>query len=512
MILVVIAYLIFTPISFAKTTMVIINNDGAGEGFNDATPVPPIGGNLGTTLGQQRFIAMQFAADIIGQTLYSDIPISISAEFNQLGGNELGGTLGSAGPVGVLESFAGAPIAGTWFPAALANKFGNQDFSHSPEVEAEFNSEVDGAIMLGQDSWYYGLDANPSGNDVDFVTVALHELLHGFGFLSLINSFNGQKYYYSNDIYSLFLYRTNSTPSALSDMTNLQRASALKATDFLFWNNATDPYWHHTNDHDEHNALISIYAPNPLEYGSSTSHFNTSLIPNNLMQPSYEGAQHQLGIATTVLSKVGWGALTDLSISFESPVRDLIPNTPITYQMIISNLGRNHSPKTYFNYTAAANAIIESIQTDAGSCEINTASAPEAVPINTTHTAYTENTKSITVDEVICDLGEVMSTQMRLIHITVRYTSLATINHTATVYGDIVEEHISNNQITLSEKVRDANDSNFFSSSNSTINDDDNIGSSKNPATPSETSGGGSISLLLALLAGWAINQRRVKA
>jgi hypothetical protein len=32
-------------------TIVIVNNDGAGEGFNDPTPVAPVGGNPGVTLG-----------------------------------------------------------------------------------------------------------------------------------------------------------------------------------------------------------------------------------------------------------------------------------------------------------------------------------------------------------------------------------------------------------------------------------------------------------------------------
>jgi len=42
----------------------VINNDNLGEGFNDPTPVAPVGGNTGTTLGQQRLIAFQRAANI----------------------------------------------------------------------------------------------------------------------------------------------------------------------------------------------------------------------------------------------------------------------------------------------------------------------------------------------------------------------------------------------------------------------------------------------------------------
>ena len=43
-------------------TIIIENNDGPGEGFNDPTPAAPVGGNLGATLGTQRLIAFAHAA------------------------------------------------------------------------------------------------------------------------------------------------------------------------------------------------------------------------------------------------------------------------------------------------------------------------------------------------------------------------------------------------------------------------------------------------------------------
>ena len=39
------------PISGSATTITIINNDGPNEGLNDPTPMTPIDGNDGTTLG-----------------------------------------------------------------------------------------------------------------------------------------------------------------------------------------------------------------------------------------------------------------------------------------------------------------------------------------------------------------------------------------------------------------------------------------------------------------------------
>src|SRR5215813_13047702 len=68
----------------AAATIVIQNMNAAGEGFNDPTPAAPVGGNAGTTLGQQRLIALQAAANILGAALTSTQTIVIRASFEPL--------------------------------------------------------------------------------------------------------------------------------------------------------------------------------------------------------------------------------------------------------------------------------------------------------------------------------------------------------------------------------------------------------------------------------------------
>ena len=46
--------------AFGNATITIQNNDAAGTGFNDNTPAAPVGGNAGTTVGQQRLNAFTF--------------------------------------------------------------------------------------------------------------------------------------------------------------------------------------------------------------------------------------------------------------------------------------------------------------------------------------------------------------------------------------------------------------------------------------------------------------------
>src|SRR5262245_12382481 len=78
--------------SFAAATVIVVNFDGANEGFNDPTVVAPVGGNTGTTRGQQRLIAFEYAANPWGAQLDSRVPIVINAIFDPLQANILGST------------------------------------------------------------------------------------------------------------------------------------------------------------------------------------------------------------------------------------------------------------------------------------------------------------------------------------------------------------------------------------------------------------------------------------
>ena len=97
---------------------VIVNVNAAGVGFNDPTPAEPVGGNTGTTLGEQRLIAFTYAASLWSARLDSNVPIRIRAQFTSLAA----GVLGSAGPIQVFRDFPNAPLAQTWYHVALANK------------------------------------------------------------------------------------------------------------------------------------------------------------------------------------------------------------------------------------------------------------------------------------------------------------------------------------------------------------------------------------------------------
>ena len=77
-----------TPVS-ATAVINIINLDGPGEGLNDPTPAVPVGGNPGTTIGEQRLLCLQRAAEIWGAALTSTVPINVQVQFNPRTGGAL---------------------------------------------------------------------------------------------------------------------------------------------------------------------------------------------------------------------------------------------------------------------------------------------------------------------------------------------------------------------------------------------------------------------------------------
>jgi hypothetical protein len=99
--------------AYATATITIVNNDGAGEGFNDPAARAPVGGNPATTLGGQRLFVFGHAATIWGNTLTSSVPILVRAQFNPQTCTATSATLGSTGATTVHRDFAGAPFAGT---------------------------------------------------------------------------------------------------------------------------------------------------------------------------------------------------------------------------------------------------------------------------------------------------------------------------------------------------------------------------------------------------------------
>ncbi|HEV7699944.1 MAG TPA: PA domain-containing protein [Pyrinomonadaceae bacterium] len=219
----------------AAATIVIVNNDAAGVGFNDPAARAPVGGNSGTTLGGQRLIAFQAAADKWGATLDSTVNINIRAQWTALTCTSTSAVLGSAGAIQIFRDFAGAPFTGTWYNESLAGKFLAADPDPAtPEINANFNVNLGNAGCLDGTPFYLGLDNN-HGSAIDLVTVLTHEFGHGLGFQTFTNASTGAYNSGFPSIYDRFLVDLTTGKNWLQ-MTNSERVASSLKTHKLGWN------------------------------------------------------------------------------------------------------------------------------------------------------------------------------------------------------------------------------------------------------------------------------------
>lgn len=194
------AALLLSTAAGAAAQFVIVNGDRPGEGFNDPTPIAPVGGNPGLTLGQQRLNAFAYAASIWGSKLNSNSPIRVLATFDPRPCTDTGAVLGSAGTTNVFRDPSDFPKTDTWYPFALANKLVGLDiaeiagpplFPGYPHIRAIFNSNLGNPGCLTGSPFYLGLDNSPPVGQVNLVVTLLHELGHGLGFQSFTSGTTG---------------------------------------------------------------------------------------------------------------------------------------------------------------------------------------------------------------------------------------------------------------------------------------------------------------------------------
>ncbi|MEO6119808.1 MAG: PA domain-containing protein, partial [Terriglobales bacterium] len=197
-----------SAMAHAGATITIVNQNAAGVGFNDTTPATPVGGNSGTTIGAQRLIAFQFAANIWGAALDSTVEIRVHAKFEAQSCTATSGTLGSAGANNIISDFPNAEFASTWYHVALANKrAGSDQIPAGHDINATFNSSIGTPGCLENSTgWYYGLDTNNPPDKINLVTVVLHELGHGLGFSQFASTTTGAQPSNLTDVYGRRLF------------------------------------------------------------------------------------------------------------------------------------------------------------------------------------------------------------------------------------------------------------------------------------------------------------------
>jgi hypothetical protein len=151
-----------------------------------------VGGNTGTTLGEQRRIALEHAMSLWGAQLDSPVAVVVEVQFEDMGCTDEGAVLAGAAPADSFEGLVGhGADPSLFYPSALADSLMGRDLELGrPDILMYINSGID-SHCNGLAGFYYGLDAKAEAA-TDFVEVMLHELAHGLGIHTSIDRTTGE--------------------------------------------------------------------------------------------------------------------------------------------------------------------------------------------------------------------------------------------------------------------------------------------------------------------------------
>lgn len=172
--------------------------------WTDPTPATPIGNNNGTTLGQQRQNALAQATSELVSQLGIPTTVTVQACGAHLGGDDKSATLAHAGATSFFYDEPQFPSPSlpkkyTWYPSTAATRLngsslcgfagGPCDAKSNDEIAATFNMDIGSSTVLNGEKFYLGFDPNQKpASQVDFISIAMHEMTHGLGFLGLVNT------------------------------------------------------------------------------------------------------------------------------------------------------------------------------------------------------------------------------------------------------------------------------------------------------------------------------------
>jgi hypothetical protein len=307
--------------------------------------------------------AFDYAASIVGDLIDSPVEIVVLAAWKNLGSGSL---LGSAGPGLFFPSQPGLPELpepNTSYPVGLVNALRGSDLcpavntpSHCQipdgplvhwDIDAEFNSAFS--------NWHFGTDAAP-GSKIDFVSVVLHELVHGLGYVAgfQYNTSTGAGSYGSSPpVYARRVVNDagqSLTNTALFPNPSVALGNQLKAgTGKIRWSG--------TNGVAGAGGTQPIlYSPTTFSAGSSISHLDEGTYPsgnpNALMTPTIGTGQavHDPGpISRGMLTDMGWTVVSGTPATVpDAPTNVTVAPSGTTVSVAFTPGSNGGSPVTEF--------------------------------------------------------------------------------------------------------------------------------------------------------------------
>lgn len=295
------------------------------KGFNDQEPFSAQGGNTAETLGEARMQAFEKAVDMLQKSFTSPVAVTVEAFFDpELEGEDEngGGTLASA-QTGGLANFPGARERDTFYATSIVPRLAGTDLCRVSDQDCKQDPEADVTIRFNPNppnGWWYGLQRSPEGlaDGYDFIAVAVHEMLHGLGFLTFANvetgalaRVQGSETQFTDAYTSQLVHRVaNGQFRRVDQLTDEERLEAFTSQADLLWGGAYgDEFW----PRFDRQPKPPLYAPGKPNPGSSVSHTNFPDMmfyeggaPTDETEINIRQGGPELGAAWYFLRDAGW--------------------------------------------------------------------------------------------------------------------------------------------------------------------------------------------------------------
>ena len=202
--------------------------------------------------------AINEAAEVWSQNFTSQVPVKIKVLWER---QSSAGILASAAPGKFHTNFKNIPDSDLWYASALADSLAGEDIEPTiPEITIRINS-TNGPML------YLGTDGKCPSNKYDLVSMILHEMGHGLGFLSNADY---------DDLYGYGSIQQPTPFDAYAQLPDGRRLMDLDSPSIELGKALTEPLvWSGANAIRANNGIKPLlYTPSPYEIGSSLSHLD----------------------------------------------------------------------------------------------------------------------------------------------------------------------------------------------------------------------------------------------
>lgn len=245
------------------------------------------------------------------QVIHSDVTIQVTLAYSDMSGSFLAQTR----PSRYYRAFSHAVPDKVWYPVALAERIAGYELNASGDSDIEIT--INQAI-----NWYFGSDGDPASAQYDLMSILLHEIAHGLGFLSLAASTSDGLTFTSNGSWCVYDLMLAQNQEARIYKWRDQFTSLLSAA-------TGDNLWLEVPESDI-THFYQVYAPSTFYSGVSISHWDDAdPLSQQLLMIPYIAAgwvRHQIETQVIeILDALGWdGELQDRLMAFPNPAVDKV--------------------------------------------------------------------------------------------------------------------------------------------------------------------------------------------